>query len=322
MNAAGKIAVTFFSLLGAVFCYLNATGAKLFCVTQGCRIYSGYGLFGISFYVYGLAGFLLILLLGLLHPRARTSFWLPAVLALALVLDILFLFYQYFFWPCVSCLVAGALIVLSALSALLLLRVRGRTLLWILVVAWSILGSYVGLAAVKEAAFTPWAIAGDPEAPVKVFFSPVCPACREAVTRILEDPALAAQTAFFPVAKNSEDEARIAAFLQKNEKEPSLAGLFDEAPAAPPLTSAQKWRLQVNKMALSRMGVSSVPLVIAPFLPQAASPKPGGPAEPIDSPFAPPQASPFAPPGSTPLPSATPGCSAFEESPDCETPAR
>lgn len=315
---AGKFAVALLAALGAALCLLNASGAKLFCVTKGCHIYSGYGLFGISFYVFGLVGFLLIMLLALLHPRLGTPFWLPAVLALALALEILFLVYQFLFWPCVSCLVVGILIVLAAISAVLLMPVRGRILLWTLSGLWTVLFIYVGLAAFKEAAFRPWAIAGNPEAPVKIFFSPVCPACREAVTRVLKDPALSSQTAFFPVAKNSTDEARIAAFLRQKGQALPITSLFEESPAGARLTAGQKWRLQVNKMALARMGAATVPFVTAPFLPQAAPAAAPAAQMPVDSPFAPPQESPFAPPSITPAPPPASGCSAFEEAPGCD----
>lgn len=317
---AGKFSVALLSAFGAALCLLNASGAKLFCVTKGCHIYSGYGLFGISFYVFGLVGFLLILLLALLHPRLGSPFWLPAVLALALALEILFLVYQFLFWPCVSCLVVGILIVLAAISAVLLMPIKGRILLWTLSGIWTVLFIYVGLAALKEAAFTPWAVAGNPEAPVKIFFSPICPACKEAVTRVLEDPALSAKTAFFPVAKNARDEARIAAFLQRKSPERTIAALFEELPEEARLTAGQKWRLQVNKMALARMGAATVPFITAPFLPLPAPVEP--PAmelPPPDSPFAPPQELPFSSPSGTAAPSPAAGCSAFEEAPGCET---
>lgn len=316
---AGKSVVALLSAMGAALCLLNASGAKLFCVTQGCHIYSGYGFLGVSFYVLGLAGFLLVLVLTLLYPRFGTPFWLPAALALALALEVLFLFYQFLFWPCVSCLIVGILVVLAALFAVALMRIRGRILLWTLSALSFIFFIYVSLSAVKEAVFKPWAVAGNPDAPVKVYFSPVCPACRETVIRILENPPLATQTAFFPVAKNAQDEARIATFLQGKSGELPLSEIFNEASAEARLTAAQKWRLQVNKMALARMGTATVPVVIAPFLPQAAPPAPVDFATPSDSPFAPPEGPLFGPPsGAAPSLAPTPGCSAFDQAPDCE----
>lgn len=44
----GRHGLQLLSLLGALYCLANATGAELFCGTRGSEIYAGYGLFGLS----------------------------------------------------------------------------------------------------------------------------------------------------------------------------------------------------------------------------------------------------------------------------------
>ena len=103
-----KISLLVCSLLGGLYCLLNAAGAELFCGTQGCEIYAGYGLFGVSFYWYGFAGFLGIFLLTLWYPRRGAGLLLAIAIGLALFFDTLFRVYQYLLWPCSSCQVVSA----------------------------------------------------------------------------------------------------------------------------------------------------------------------------------------------------------------------
>lgn len=322
----GKILLLVLSLAGAVLCILNAAGADLFCVTQGCRIYQSYSFLGISFYGYGLAGFLAVFVLALLYPRGPSAYGLSAVLSGAVLLDALFLAYQYLFWPCVSCLVAGLLIGLLALCGASLLRLPGRRVIAGLLLLWLVFFSYVGLAALKETTLRPWAVEGDAQAPIQIYFSPVCPACREVVGRILDDPAVAPQAAFFPVAKNVRDERRLAAFLRlrENEGDAALSLIFEGGGPGEEyeLSAEEKRGLARNKMMLARMGVSTVPVIITPYLPQGsprAFPALSAPRrlDPQDSPFVPPDIL-FAPTGGAPFAPPDLGCPAFEVDAECE----
>ena len=277
------------SFLGGLYCLLNASGAKLFCGTLGCEIYAGYGLFGLSFYVYGFAGFLVIFLSALWYPRSAARWLISAAVGLALFFDTLFLIYQSLLWPCSSCQVVALLIGLTAFSAVAGLKIPGRRVLTGLGLLWTIFFLFVGLAVVKEIAFRPWPIYGSAEAPVKVYFSPTCPACAEAARKILNDPEAAVKAAFYPVAKNAIDEARLATLLRQSEGAPdaaSILGLFDGGEPAPPATLGlkEKFLLFRNKMALSRADATSVPMIVSPYLFEVRG-APSDLAPPIDTIF-------------------------------------
>lgn len=305
-----KAALLAFSLLGGIYCLLNAAGAELFCGTQGCEIYAGYGLFGISFYWYGFAGFLGILLLALLHPRRGAGLLLAIAVGAALFFDSLFLVYQYLLWPCSSCHVVALLIGLCALFAVLGLKVPGRKLLTAVGLFWAVFFIFVGLAVVKEIAFSPWPIYGTGESPVKVYFSPTCPACEEVAREVLNNPQTATETAFYPVAKSTTDEARLAGLLRQAGSTIDAAGilgLFEQEPDhSANLTAWERFLLFRNKMALARTGVAKVPLIVSPSI-IVADNSDGGFTLPIENLWE-------SPVGTTP----DAGCSVFAEDEDCE----
>lgn len=78
------------ALLGLALCLLKAAGVKLFCLTAGCAIYSGYSLFGLSFAIYGAIGFGVILLLAASAGKiSRAPVWLGETILTGLILDLL-----------------------------------------------------------------------------------------------------------------------------------------------------------------------------------------------------------------------------------------
>jgi len=257
------------SLFGLLLCILNASGAELFCATQGCGIYSGYKLFGLSFYVYGAVGFAFITLLALLYPRGRSPQLLFTFLLLFLLFDGLFLVYQYLLWPCSSCSVVALLIGLMVAIALFGTEIPAKGVLFLVSLVWSVFFFYVGLAAVKEVAFSPWPLVGKVDAAVKVYFSPECPSCKETVGKILDDAAVAESAAFFPIAKGDADLRRLAILLNKTENQPKVADLrelFREPSAEIVVEPSLELRLHLfrNKMALAGMRATTVPQVIGP----------------------------------------------------------
>jgi hypothetical protein len=299
-----------FCLLGSLFCLANAFGADLLCVTQGCRIYQGYGLFGIPFYILGAGGFLALLAVvsfRILQPL------LALALFAALALDTLFLIYQYLFWPCASCMVVALL--MGAVAGLGLLGMPSLRKPWLLGsgIVWLTFFLVVGLATIKEVAFRPWAMWGSPTAPVKVYFSPNCPACREAVEQLLE-VAEPAAVALYPVAKSAADLAPLGRALETlaSGKPDTLRASLAEMFAAVPIDRTAetptklgwrvRWGLWSNKMMLARMGSAEVPKIIAPG-PIQGRPRPNTPA-----------AGSWQWPG---LPT-TPGCPAFADEGVCE----
>lgn len=272
-----KIFLLACSFLGGLYCLLNAAGAELFCGTRGCEIYAGYGLFGLSFYIYGFAGFLGIFLLTLWYPRRGAHLLLSVAVSLTLFFDTLFLIYQSLLWPCSSCHVVALLIGLTAFFAVFGLKLPGRKVLIGTGLLWSVFFLFVGLAVVKEVAFAPWPIYGSAGAPVKVYFSPTCPACEEAARKILSDPEAANETAFYPVVKNATDEARLARLLRQpgeTRDGEAILGLFAKEPDQPATLGArEKFLLFCNKMALARADATTVPMIVSSYLFETGWPK-------------------------------------------------
>jgi len=259
------------ALLGLIFCSLNAAGAGLLCVSSGCGIYAGYTLGGLSIHTLGAVAFGAILLLALL-ARKRPTFRFPlfATLLAGLFIDTLFLVWQIFYWPCTSCLVVALLLALCVLGARKGFPTFRSRVVQLVLLLWFVAFVPVSVAAGKEFFLKPWPAMGPADAPVAVYFSPTCAACEKTIREILQLPAVAEQTAFFPIAKNEEDLKRLAWLLEQS-VEIDLTLLFsieDEPPVQPGL--ALRWKLARNKMALARLGVDRVPLVVTPSLVQTA----------------------------------------------------
>lgn len=259
------------ALLGLVYCTLNAFGAELLCVSSGCGIYAGYTLGGLSIHVLGAAAFGAILLFALLtRKRPPIRALLFTVLLAGLLIDTLFLIWQILYWPCTSCLVVALLLALCVLGARKGFPTFRSSVVQLALLLWCVAFVPVAVAAGKELLLQPWPAMGPAEAPVAVYFSPTCAACEKTIEEILQLPAVAAQAAFYPIAKNEEDLQRLA-WLLEQEGEIDLLSLFsaeDGPPVEPGL--ALRWKLARNKMALARLGADRVPLVVTPSLVQSA----------------------------------------------------
>lgn len=270
LNRRGRVVMQILSLFGVLLCLVNAFGANLFCATQGCAIYQGYGLFGLSFYVLGAIAFS-VLLVTVSWPRCHP--WLPWILGIGLAADVVFLVYQYLFWPCASCLVVA--LILGGITAIAWKTVPAWRSLGLLSVGaiWGLFFVIISLGVIKELAFRPWALAGKTDAPVQVYFSPSCPACQAVVNEIVSRADIG-QIAFFPIAESSDDArkiARIKAVL--NGCSPTmtqvyLPKVFQGGSSDTCFCSTWRTRLGLwcNKMVLAKMGASTVPLIVAPNL--------------------------------------------------------
>jgi len=279
------------ALLGLILCLLNAGGANLFCLTVGCELYAGYSLFGYSFYLYGAVGFAIILVLALLARSGRVTAvsLLGLALVFGLLLDLVALVWQNLYWSCASCLIVALLLGWAALGFWRSHpRSCGRFFKGLLLV-WGLLLLPVMVAAGKEVLLPPWAIYGPPDAEVRVYFSPTCPACSVAVAQVLSSPDGEA-AAFYPVAKNDVD-LQLLAQLQAQGKvdAQALRNLFAAEPDPTVVAeSSLRWRLARNRMNLARYGVKTIPLILSPRAlepPSAAGPSPSSSSADL---FAPP----------------------------------
>ncbi len=262
------------ALLGLLLCLFNATGAEIFCVTQGCAIYDGYSLFGLSFYLLGAAGFAVILLLAFFSGKSELArFLLYWTILASLVLDMALLAWQLLYWPCSSCLVVALLLGATALGFSLRFARSRRRLLKGALLIWLVLLIPSTVAVGKEVLLDPWMIYGSPEADIQVFFSPTCPACSTEVARLLKSPDRE-RMAFYPIAKNARDVRLVATLLQQGlSNAQDLNSLFSLVPD-PALEPqfALKWRLARNKMVLAGHGAQGIPFITSPGVIAAARP--------------------------------------------------
>lgn len=256
------------AFLGLVFCLLNAFGADFLCLTSGCAIYAGYELFGLSFYGYGAIAFALILVLAIYAKKKHlfARILLP-ILLLGLFLDTLFLGWQMFFWPCLSCLIVALLLGWAALAYWLKYPfARGRIFKGVFLL-WVIFLIPVAISAGKEIFMPPWPIYGDPDASIRIFFSPTCPACATEIAKLLQSP-YAERVGYFPVAKDERDMEMFAAFLEEEIKEArDLQKLFLEDGVRSVEPSRElRWKLMRNKMALASYGAETIPYLTSPMV--------------------------------------------------------
>lgn len=269
MNQETRVLMGLSSLAGLVFCLANAMGANLLCVTEGCKIYHDYTLLGMNLYVPGALGFTAILLLLVLSSRFPVGNLLRIIIPAGLLIEILLLGYQFIFWPCSSCLAAALFFGLTAGLGILAFNELQNIPVYILASLWFVFFILGTLGTAKEIAFKPWSMFGA-DASVQVYFSPTCHRCEEVVTEILDNYVDPTGVAFFPVAKDDEDLRRLATALpllkKPGREKEAIRTLFqpaDPSVKCSDLSFRDHFRLWCNKIHLARMGLSTVPQVIA-----------------------------------------------------------
>ena len=251
------------SIMGALFCLSQAMGMNLPCSTAGCSIYASYSLFGVSFYYYGAAGFVLLALLLAVGMKYDTEKIMSFFIAAGLIINAGFLGYQILFWRCASCEIAALFLGLTAAP---LLRGKKRSSYARPVfIAWAFLFLIVGALVIKEVAVKPWIIYGNPSARVQVYFSPTCPSCKTTIEDILSRIDSPDDVALIPISKSDQDKKRIASFVEKYGRSCSqIENIFNESASdsATPLFLADCLNLEKNKMILAGLGAQSVPIVV------------------------------------------------------------
>ncbi len=262
------------ALIGILFClYASSDGGKSLCVTAGCALNKGFSIAGVSAWHIGAAAFALYVICGLALGK-KTALPLAAIY---LAGDCLFLLLMGLTLPCVPCLIAGLLFALMLIATGGADSERGRRGKYSLMLGiWGILFVLNLVLAAKEYA-APKPMFGTSEAAIKIYFSPSCPACNEAVARYNND-VLAGTAALYPVAENDQDILIIETMRQKAERGASpktaLAGALAQPIEALPFrfrNLALYWRLWANKAVTFSLGRGQIPLIIyngLPVLPQ------------------------------------------------------
>ncbi|NMC50524.1 MAG: hypothetical protein GYA47_14030 [Desulfovibrio sp.] len=251
---SGRFGVPLAALAGVLLCVTQALGyGEEMCLTQGCALHEGTTVFGLSLWWWGAGTFAGLFALGLL---GRTAWTRLAALA-CLAVDVVFFAIMALTAPCLTCLAAGGLFFLVLLAAVRPFAASGRLVRGV-VLAWFLALTPNLFAAAQELA-TPWPAAGPETAAVRLYFSPTCPACRDAVAAMsrLGKPFIG----FFPIAGSEEDVQLIARTLEGMRSGLSLPDALTRSGEAKPVAVdlSLRWRLLRNKVAYLRGRPDGVP---------------------------------------------------------------
>ena len=252
-----------FAIIGAAFCAGNAMGyLETLCFTEGCRLSQDIKLFSLSLWWYG-AGCLAVMGLLAILKQTRIAFLLSAA---ALAGDVIFLSWLALAAPCFTCMLGGFFFLAVFFALFRAYMPSGR---WpkVLAALWFFALSPNLFFTLQEAA-PPWAIYGQPDAPIQVYFAPTCPACHRTMNYFMRD--VGRGVAVFPIARNETDRRKIIVMQQALDKgvrfqDAYMMSQAKDLPADNPGV-ADDWKLSLrlwrNKIALIRSGVKSIPLVI------------------------------------------------------------
>jgi hypothetical protein len=184
----------------------------------------------------------------------------------AIIIDSILLLILLVLLPCTSCLFVGAIIfgistVLYFQNIITCNKIKIVGSLWIIFFA-------INLVFVGKSFVQPWAIYGNNNAEVKIYFSPTCESCKKTVIEAIESSP--SNIALYPIAKNEKDYDLVnilACNIQKNHnpKECIENCLQDESQVKDHNTFDSlmlTFNLFKNKLALLSMNVTEVPLVM------------------------------------------------------------
>ena len=260
----------FFSVLGLLWCAYVAfpTDIHLPCATSGCEIFRDSKFAGISLWWVGGAFFLAFSLLCLLGQRLLA--WLMIITAL--FLDAILLVIMLFTAPCLDCLVVAAIMALCACTLVPWAKsTRTFAALSLLIPVWFGLFLANSVLSVNEQV-SDYTIGTTTNRDIRLYFSPSCPACREAV-RTLGDRA-----ALYPVEEKEGDFESILIMEQllREGLSPIVAleqSLLGDRPA-PALSLSDRAALSMqllrNKAAVMRQGFRALPLIQINGMPKGA----------------------------------------------------
>lgn len=268
-----------FALLGLLWCiYMSLpSGIAAPCATSGCALFRDSKIAGISLWWAG--GFFFLLLAALCVLGRKTLAW--RLLQLGIFLDAILLIVMFFTAPCFDCLVVAACMGL----ALFCITWGGarqksdntgqqRFTLPALLPIW--FGLFIANSVLAANEMLPHYVMGNTDATqVRLYFSPSCPACRDAVVSLKSTASL------YPVEEKEGDfEAilRFESYLKDDSlsyKEKLDKSLNPDNPV-PQLSLLRHLELRIqllrNKAAVMRQGFRALPLIQINGMPQLRSP--------------------------------------------------
>ena len=262
-----------FALMGLLWCgyVVFPSGAQEPCVMSGCAVSKELMLGDLSLWWIGGAYFFLLMIICLRGKRHIA--WRLA--QIALVLDSILLLVMFFTGPCSDCLVVALFFFLTARA--LRPTVAGGYAssdapthffmfpLWV--------GLFLGnVVMAGNEAIPNWTIGKEASQNVRLYFSPSCPACRDAVV------ALGDTVTLFPVAKEKSDfDAIIRFYSNMNQGIPaaeSLRQAMAEGAPEPRLSLSDRFLLNIqlfrNKTAVLKHSSSQpMPLILINGMPSS-----------------------------------------------------
>ena len=247
------VAALVISAIGLAYSLVMSFGfaAEALCLTSGCTIIQDFRVYGIS--PWWAAALAFAILAALCFFRMR---WGARLLAsLFLVGDCVFLLIMFFIAPCSSCLIGGFIIFCAWLALRIdraVLITARRIMAGALSLIWLIL-FLLNLGYAINEAIPAWKLNGKTaeSAKVSIFFSPSCPACREAVS------VFSGRAVFYPVAENELDYLSIADISSRVDAGQSVhealeAVLAEQAAGSYAAPEVSLWKSLVNKIKIMR----------------------------------------------------------------------
>ncbi|WP_035063939.1 hypothetical protein [Nitratidesulfovibrio termitidis] len=258
--------------LGAAFCAWAAIApSESLCVSTGCSLYRNLTIWGLPLWWYGTGAFSLLALFCIFGKQgaARGFVWLM------LAADTALLALMALTAPCAACLVVAALIA-GAFVAIPGEPRRDRQLrISILLLVWGGLFFANGTALATER-MGAWNLQGPDSAPVTLYFSPSCPACRQAIAALAG--AAPDTVAYRPVAENDDDILSIEQMRRAVEQGASVADALRtavDAPTASPGPAMSlfeqvrlRWKLLRNKARVLSSGADRLPVMLMAGMPR------------------------------------------------------
>lgn len=215
-NSHGVLSGTLcLALVAVAYCVWTAFGNDVnVCVTEGCSLYQDANLGGVSLWWIGAVTFAVLALLALVGA-ARVG---RVIAGLALAGDIVLLLLMAATAPCISCL--GAALFFAGVYACFRradMDPQGKGVpsrRSILVLCWLVL-FLINAGASARLAASVWSISDPSGTPsVRVFYSPSCSACAQAIETLSGNVSVA----FYPVAETPEDVYMVAAMREAVER--------------------------------------------------------------------------------------------------------
>ncbi|WP_430735125.1 hypothetical protein [Halodesulfovibrio aestuarii] len=260
----------FVAFAGAIFCALNATqNLDAICITTGCEIFKDISLGGISLWWIGTALFIALALLNLFNLR-KTALFLALC---AIIGDLGFLLLMIFTAPCVPCLFFAAILFLLFFMQCSVLK-RRATLVTPVLVIWTLLFTPNVFSTVNEELGT-WAVYGNHQSNVQVFFSPSCSACKNLIPTLAQNDS--GNITYYPIAESDGDLEKIFLMQKAITDGTSMYIAFNRAirgttpPRAIPFMVRMKllWNIFRNKSKLASIGVTRIPVLITNGVPNS-----------------------------------------------------